>query len=107
MRHQGGRSKSPDCDCLCDPEYAKLKPHKCSSCVSQFFREAGHPWAPWQLAQGGDSLFSWPAAASCLKLGGREFWGSSVSLPETPLRPFTQEPLRELAGLEEARAQTA
>lgn len=53
--------------------------------MSQFFRKAGHPWEPWQLAQGGDSLFSWPAAASCLKPGGREFWGSSVSLPETPL----------------------
>ena len=75
--------------------------------MSQFFREAGHPWEPWQLAQGGDSFFSWPAAASCLKPGGREFWGSSVSLPETLLRPFTQEPLRELAGLEEARAQAA
>lgn len=73
--------------------------------MSQFFRKAGHPWEPWQLAQGGDSLFSWPAAASCLKPGGREFWGSSVSLPETPLGPFTREPLCRLAGLEEARAQ--
>lgn len=52
-------------------------------------------------------LFSWPAAASCLKPGGHEFWGSSVSLPETPLGLFTREPLHGLAGLEGARARAA
>ena len=75
--------------------------------MSQSFREAAHPWEPWQPAQGGDPLFSWPAAASCLKPGGHEFWGSSVSLPETPLGLFTLEPLHGLAGLEGARARAA
>lgn len=75
--------------------------------MSQSFREAAHPWEPWQPAQGGDPLFSRPAAASCLKPGGHEFWGSSVSLPETPLGLFTLEPLHGLAGLEGARAQAA
>lgn len=75
--------------------------------MSQSFREAAHPWEPWQPAQGGGPLFSWPAAASCLKPGGHEFWGSSVSLPETPLGLFTREPLHGLAGLEGARALAA